>query len=184
MKPITALLRSGKSVLIRYIASDDANSLFTFLQSLSAASRSRFGPHPYDYNAAKDVCEGINPGLRAFVAIDPPTGSIVAYMLILDGLLPEDDQRYQQRGIILPPHRSATYAPSVADDWQSMGLASAMYPVIEQVLKANGKNYIVLWGGVQATNQKAIGFYEQQGFVPVGSFYLNEMNNNDMMKEL
>jgi diamine N-acetyltransferase len=73
----------------------------------------------------------------------------------------------------------------VADAWQSSGLGSAMYSVIENDIRNNTAfKFIVLWGGVQAGNKKAIGFYEKHGFEHTGSFWYDGKDNDDMVKKL
>ncbi|MEU2180061.1 GNAT family N-acetyltransferase [Streptomyces thermolilacinus] len=48
-----------------------------------------------------------------------------------------------------------------------------------------GRNRIILWGGVLADNQRAIRFYEKQGFRTVGSFTgADGAESLDMMLDL
>ena len=58
-----------------------------------------------------------------------------------------------------------------------------MYKHIENDLRQKGVNRIVLWGGVQATNEKAVNFYKKHGFIELGHFEHNG-SNVDMVKDL
>ena len=37
---------------------------------------------------------------------------------------------------------------------------------------------IILWGGVQSTNERAVNFYKQLGFVTLGTFEYNGLNQD------
>lgn len=43
---------------------------------------------------------------------------------------------------------------------------------------------MLLWGGVQATNERAIRYYTRNGFEPVGRFWHNGKDNLDRVKAL
>jgi diamine N-acetyltransferase len=51
-------------------------------------------------------------------------------------------------------------------------------------LRTQQQRHIVLWGGVQAANEKALNFYKKQGYQQMGDFWLNGLQNLDMIKTL
>ena len=68
--------------------------------------------------------------------------------------------------------------------WQGTGLGFAMASIIEKDLKRKNIRYVILWGGVQAINVKALSFYEKLGYRYLASFWFDDKDNHDMMKEL
>ena len=177
-------LRGGRTAAIRLLEESDKMSLYNYLQNLSTESRSRFGPHPFDQQTINSICEQPDKDIQRYIAVDESTSVIEAYMLIQLGMIEADQQRYAQRNQFFSHDTTVTYAPSVADDWQSAGLGTAMVNIIETELKNRGIHHIVLWGGVQATNLKAINFYKKNGYQFVASFWYDDKDNHDMIKEL
>jgi len=127
-----------------------------------------------------------HPGLtiQRYVAIDATEINIVAYMLICQGMIEADQQRYAGRNQYFDPGTTFTFAPSVADAWQNTGLGSAMANIIEEDLRKKNIRHVILWGGVQATNVKALNFYKKLGYLYLASFWFDDKDNHDMMKEL
>lgn len=177
------ILKNGGRISVRLLDSTDAQKLFDYLSSLSAETKSRFGPHPFDWQTVESICNNADDVLR-YIAVDESTGDVVAYMLFKQGMIYWDEKRYAERNQHFNYSTTVTYAPSVADDYQSSGLGSLMYNEIERELKAKGIQHIVLWGGVQATNERAVNFYKKFGYQLYGSFWHDEKDNLDMVKEL
>ena len=177
-------IRNGKTVAIRLLKPGDEEALYNYLQNLSTESRSRFGPHSFDKQTIHTICDLTDNDTRRFIAIDESASVIVSYMLIKQGMIDGDQQRFAQRNQLYDPDTTVTYAPSVADDWQSSGLGTALHNIIEDELKSKGIRYIVLWGGVQASNLKAVNFYRKNGYRIIDSFWHDEKDNYDMVKEL
>ena len=176
--------RDGRTVTIRPLKQSDKDSLYDYLQNLSAESRSRFGPHLFDQPTINNICNQPDKDTQRFIAVDESSSLIVAYMLIKQGMIEADQQRYAQRNQFFHHDTTVTYAPSVADDWQSAGLGTVMVNIIENELKQGGICHIVLWGGVQATNLKALNFYKKKGYQFIASFWYDDKDNYDMIKEL
>jgi ribosomal protein S18 acetylase RimI-like enzyme len=174
----------GRIAVIRSLNQSDKESLYQYLQNLSVESRSRFGPHPFDQQTINSICEQPGTDIQRYIAVDESTSVIVAYMLIQQGMIEADLQRYAQRNQFFSPGTTVTYAPSVADAWQSSGLGTAMLNMIENELKNRGMSHIVLWGGVQATNLMAVNFYKKNGYQFIASFWYDDKDNHDMIKEL
>jgi diamine N-acetyltransferase len=180
----TIILKSNDSITIRLLQKDDEERLFNYFSQLSAESKSRFGPHLFDRGTVKHICNEPVGDIFRYVALDEQL-DVVAYMLIKKGMLEGEQYRLRQNSVAYEEPLFCTYAPSVADAWQSSGLGSAMYQVIEQDIRNNTSyRFVILWGGVQATNAKAIGFYQKQGFKQIGSFWYDGKDNHDMIKSL
>ncbi|QEC68941.1 GNAT family N-acetyltransferase [Panacibacter ginsenosidivorans] len=174
------VLKNNSIVNIRLLNKDDAEPLFQYLESLSAESRSRFGPHAFDRETVTNICNNLDhdDGQR-FIAV--ANNRIVAYMLTKRGMLDADAERYAQHNLFFDAATTITYAPSVADDFQNTGLGTKMFTEILQQLKQQSCKTIILWGGVQASNARAVHFYEKHGFEPKGNFWFDEKDNIDML---
>lgn len=177
-------LKDKRSVEVRLLAHGDNENLFDYFQKLSTESRSRFGPHLFDRSTIDAICSGINPDILRYIAIDDSSKQIVAYMLVKQGMIGWDKDRYASRNQSYDHATSVTFAPSVADAWQSSGLGSLMNDLIEDDLDKRKIQNIILWGGVQATNQKAVNFYKKLGYQFIASFWQDEKDNFDMVKQL
>ena len=59
-----------------------------------------------------------------------------------------------------------------------------MYKQSMSDLKRKGYKNLVLWGGVQATNYRAVHFYKKLGFQTIGSFWHDGKDNFDMVLPL
>jgi len=162
----------------------DKETLYNYLQLLSPESRSRFGPHPFDWPAIHEIFDQHDESIKRYVAISEPGNEVVAYMLIKQGMIEADQQRYTGRNQFFDLNKTVTFAPSVTDDWQSSGLGIAMTACIEKELRNWGINKIILWGGVQASNLKAVNFYRKNGYQFLASFWHDEKDNFDMSKDL
>ena len=114
---------------------------------------------------------------------DATENNIVAYMLISQGMTEADRQRYSERNQYFDPVTTVTFAPWVGDAWQSTGLGFAMAN-IEEDLRKKSIRHVILWGGVQTTNFKALNYYKKLGYEYIDSFWFGDIDNHDMMKEL
>jgi ribosomal protein S18 acetylase RimI-like enzyme len=177
-------LRNGRSVEVRLLQKDDNEKLFEYFdQHFSKESKSRFGPHPFDRETINEICQKSNGGITRYIASDE-NGNIIAYMLIQQGMIDWDKKRYAERNQFYDHSTSVTFAPSVADAWQSSGVGSAMNSIIENDLRKRNIQNIILWGGVQATNKKAANFYKKLGYQFIASFWHDGKDNHDMVKKL
>ena len=87
-----------------------------------------------------------------------------------------DRDRWNRYGVVLNNHDFALLAPSVADKFQSLGLGNRMLLAMKNELKVMGRKHLILWGGVQDSNYKAMAFYEKNGFRYAGKFVYQGMN--------
>jgi GNAT superfamily N-acetyltransferase len=62
------------------------------------------------------------------------------------------------------------FGPCLADRVQGIGLAAVLMNYMKTIARDCGKKRMILWGSVYPENEKAIRFYERQGFVSVGTF--------------
>lgn len=181
-EPVIFTAKNGRQVLLRRLDSGDLDRLLAYLEHLSEATKKRFGPHPFDRQSVIDFYD--NPHVHlGYVAQDLASDAIVAYSIIKIGYLQHDSQRLQSYGLALDPATDCTFAPSVADVWQSCGVGKGLWTFILNDLKTRGIRRVILWGGVQSDNEKAVSFYRKNGFKTLGRFEYNGWND-DMMLEV
>jgi diamine N-acetyltransferase len=174
--------KNNQSILLRRLTNDDLDELCRYLQALGPETKSRFGPHQFDeksiteFYATADVYTG-------YVAIDRVTATIIAYAIIKPGYLDHDKARLQSYGLTVNDKTDCTFAPSVADSWQGLGIGNNLFQFILRDLKTTSINRIILWGGVQAGNDKAVYYYQRNGFTTLGQF-LHNGNNYDMAYDI
>jgi diamine N-acetyltransferase len=161
--------KNNKEVFLSGIGPNNLDALLQYLAGLGDTTRNRFGPHPFDKAAVINFYNNTELH-RGFAAFDTATGHIIAYAIIKAGYLQHDSQRLESYGIILNSLTDCTFAPSVADDWQGLGIGNSLFHFILSVLKPQGFERIILWGGVQADNTNAVNYYTKNGFVKLGQF--------------
>ncbi|TAH09439.1 MAG: GNAT family N-acetyltransferase [Sphingobacteriia bacterium] len=167
--------KNNQQVLLRKLHSNDLDNLLSYLENLSMETKKRFGPHQFDKQSVIDFYD--NPAIHlGYVAQSIDSNDIIAYSIIKIGYLESDYNRYLSYGIQLDNKIDCEFAPSVADSWQSFGIGNKLFYYILADLKKAGVKRIVLWGGVQADNEKAVNYYKKNNFVPVGQFWHNGEN--------
>jgi GNAT superfamily N-acetyltransferase len=176
--------KEGRTIIVSEYGPADLLSLFLFYQHLSAESRSRFAPHPFDYNALQEMSKAADPAYRRFIAREEGADPLIGYFLFYQGIFEWEQHRFNSYGAHWPAATTCTFAPAVADRWQGCGLGKLIYVRLENLLKNEGNTHLVLWGGVQAGNEKARRFYQSLGYQPIGQFRFQGMENIDMVKEL
>jgi len=176
------LSKNNHPVLLSKLTSEDYNPIATYLQSLSEETKRRFGPHLFDILSINKFYESQNPN-RGYIARDNETQAIIAYSIVKAGYLEHDSYRLQSYGLHLSHDTDCTFAPSVADQWQSMGIGNSLFLFILKNLQSSGIKRIILWGGVQSDNVKAVQFYKKHGFRVLGEFEYNGLNY-DMIKDI
>lgn len=167
--------KNNREVLLRKLGAEDLDKLAGYLQHLSPESKMRFGPHPSDISSVTDIYTNRDDH-TGYIALDTETGGIVAYSVIKRGSLDHDRQRLQSYNLTLDPETDCTFAPSVADEWQSLGIGNNLFQFILSELKFAGIKRIILWGGVQCENHKAVNFYKKNDFRILGQFEYNGLN--------
>ncbi|MEI6060093.1 MAG: GNAT family N-acetyltransferase [Bacteroidota bacterium] len=167
--------KNNLPVIIRKLSPDDIDNLVSYLHQLSTETRKRFGPHEFDRKTVLDFYEssGIHTG---YIGLDAETNGIIAYSIIRKGYLEHDSSRLRYCGLIPDAETDCTFAPSVADSWQSLGVGNSLFRFILDELRSKGIKRIILWGGVQCNNEKAVNFYLKHGFRILGQFEYNGWN--------
>jgi len=184
---IKTQLPTGERLTLRPLQPEDSIRFGDYLCGLSEMTRAFYGPHPFNRETADAICASLNHSdvLRMTATLsDSGEERTIAYALLKLGVLAADAQRYERLGRPLNADTDATLAPSVADDFQSKGVGSLVMNHLLHAAGILGRTRIVLWGGVQARNARAIHFYTKWGFHKVGEFYDNELDNYDMILDL
>jgi len=174
--------KNNKEVLLRRLNPDDFERLFQYLQELSPETTKRFGPHPFDTTSIVDFY-GNFENLIGYIGLNNGTGEIIAYSIIRLGYLQHDSFRLLAYGLTPDNQTDCTFAPSVADQWQSQGVGNRLFQFILSEMKTLGMKRIILWGGVQCDNQKAVNYYLRNGFRMLGQFETN-VQNYDMVLDI
>jgi len=174
--------KNSKLVCLRRLDSNDLDDLFDYLQNLSAETKKRFGPHNFDKQSIINFYKYAETHW-GYVAHDIETKEIIAYSIIKIGYLEHDKSRLQSYGLILDNKTDCTFAPSVQDLWQSCGIGNQLFLFILSDLKKNGIKRIILWGGVQLDNERAVNFYQKNDFIVLGQFTYNG-ENYDMILDI
>jgi hypothetical protein len=150
---------------ISRLSPDDYFNLHNYLEQLSIETRKRFGPHRFDLPSIIEQYEDPDKYL-GYIAIDNSTGNVAAYSIVKKGILEHDRGRLQSYGLILNAKTDFTFAPSVADDWQCMGVGQFVFQFICSELKKLGATRIIPWGGVQCDNVRAVNYCKRMNSDP------------------
>lgn len=174
--------KSDASILLKKLQEQDFYLLFQYLDHLSPETKRRFGPHPFDLDSITAFYKTADLHW-GYIGLDQATNQIIAYAIVKLGFLQHDAERLKSYGLILSQQTDCTFAPSIADDWQGQGIGNELLSFIINDLQHHSKiKRIILWGGVQADNIKAVKFYQKNGFEIIGAFEYNG-SNFDMVKQ-
>lgn len=181
-------LKSGESVVFRPLKTQDAQILGCYFLDLSNQTKQFFGPHPLDQETAIHLCSTINHSnvLRMIATHTKGTQEeVIAYVILHFGVIRHEQERYAQVNLTLNSQTDCTIAPSVADAFQNQGLGTLLMRHLIQVAHKLGYKRMVLLGGTQARNDRAVHFYQKVGFRLVNTFeYPTGCNNYDMILDL
>lgn len=157
----------------------DLPHLLSYLHHLSKETKDLFGPHPFTLEALQHLYH--HPDYVGFLITENDSTYIIGYAILKIGYLEHDLARLNSYNIQPNHHTDATYAPSLADDWQGKGIGKLLWDVVKTYLQQHNKRRVILWGGVQISNTRAVKYYESLGFLPLGTFEYGGINNLDMM---
>lgn len=174
--------KNNRPVLLRKLNPGDFDKLVNYFQHLTPETLRRYGPHKFDKQSLIGIYQNSDE-FKGYVAVDMETSEIIAYSVIKVGYLEHDSSRLKSYGIIPDPKTDCTFAPSVADEWQSRGIGNSLFHFMLSDLKTYGIKRIILWGGVQSDNTKAVNYYLKNGFSKAGEFEYYGMNF-DMTREI
>lgn len=173
---------AGQNIILEPFKIENKESLLVYFNKLSEQSKRRFGPHPFTLEAIDEKYSD-SSNYKMFIAYDVDNDRIIAYVIVKFGWVEFDKDRLYSYGLF-PEAKDATIAPSVADDWQSKGLGSRFFSYVLECLKTEFKvSRLILWGGVQSDNEKAVRLYKKFNFRFLGEFEHNGMNM-DMILDL
>jgi len=158
----------------------EADSLCRYFESLSHETKSRFGPHAFDKNGLLQFYQS-NNNIDGFIVKDVFNEQIIAYTVLYKGMLPHDSNRLLQYQYKNLDNNCCTFAPSVADNWQGKGIGRLLFNHIYNHCKEEGIDKIILWGGVQSSNERAIRYYKRLGFIELGHFEYNGLNTDMLL---
>jgi len=174
--------KKNEVYLFRELNADDGFQLGVFFESLSSATRSKFGPHPLTGEQAGFLCLKIGmDNTVKFVVLDKE--KIIGYFILDFNPFEHEAERYSRYDIILEPARDPVFAPCIADAFQNSGIAGKAMEQILIYAKERKLRSLVLMGGTQEPNELARAFYKKYGFIEYANFYTdyNGLNNIDMM---
>ena len=175
----TLALRSGEATL-RCLRDDDAELLGAYFARLSPRTRDFYGPHRFDSETADRLCRETRTDtevVRFVVTVPDGDGArIIAYFIVGFRMQDADVKRFAARGTPLDDRTDAYLAPSVEDAYQNTGVGSAVMGNLVPWLRGLGRRRLMLLGGVQQRNERAIAFYRKWGFRTVGEFHTRQAN--------
>jgi GNAT superfamily N-acetyltransferase len=148
---------------------------------LNPETKKRFAPHPFDHQSILQL-HASSAVYKLFLATLASNNEVIAYFIIRYGWLEYEAPRLGSYGLS-EETRDITLAPSVADTWQGKGIGTGMFRFLLQQLSSRNPIRIMLWGGVQSSNLRALSFYSKLGFRTLGSFQ-HQGENLDMILEL
>lgn len=162
---------------LRTISVGDELPLAEYFASLSEDTKRRFQPHPLTAESAAEIARSpLGTSIRT-ILLDG--AKVIGYFILETAMSPHEAGRFAAHGIGLVSGKDVLFAPSMLDDYQNKGLASEVMPILIDFLKRKNFRSLVLMGGTQETNSRAIAFYEKFGFVKFGGYH-TEMFNHDM----
>lgn len=177
--------RQGRHCLIRPLRPQDGPALTQLLTGLSPASRSQFGPHPLDAATAHHLCQHRQPERWMHLVMLAPDGQMLAYLVLRMYLEWYEVERFAGYSLDLAEVPVASLAPVVAEGHQEQGHGSQMLRYGIELCRALDYQAILLMGGVQMANQRAVRFYLKGGFRRLGGFeYPAGQRNDDMIRWL
>jgi diamine N-acetyltransferase len=171
-------IKDGKEVLMRKLEQADGKQLHKYCHNLSPSSKQKFSPHPFDWATIQSICNNLDGKTISYIAELLESNEIIAYFIIRLEVSLNDKNRLKPNPI--GDEKLCSFAPSVADEYQGRGLGRAMFALIIQKLMDTDRSKVILLGGVQKGNQKAIAYYKKLGFTMEDEFDRNGVKNYSM----
>lgn len=169
-------------MIFRPLLPTDSSQLFHYFQNLSAHTQHRFSPHSFDLATVEAICYA-QKDFR-FVIENTENQQIIGYCIANRGFSENDKKRFLTNGVDLDDTQTCSFAPSVADDFQGMGLGQKLFDWMISELKKHKIKNLVLLGGVQQNNTKAVAYYQKLGFHTAGSFERDGAMNLSMWRKI
>jgi GNAT superfamily N-acetyltransferase len=170
-----------EKIYFKLLGNEDLDQLMEYFNNLGNETKKRFGPHAFSQETIMQLRN--DNAYRLFVAKSVDEGSIVGYTVIKMGWLDFEISRLKAYGLY-PEATDFTIAPSIADSWQGKGLGTLFLSyIVDYAREKLASRRIILWGGVQSDNSKAVRLYQKTGFRVLGQFEHNGLNI-DMILEI
>jgi len=150
---------NNKKFVIRLLKSDDELLLKNYFSSISDKMKKWYSPHLFDDKIAENICRTKDDKIKRVIVIYDK--KIIGYCVLFLGMREWETYRYNKK---FKEDEVCTIAPSILDDFQSLGLGTEMMKYIVEVSKYYSKKVIILWGGVVLKNYQAINFYKKNKF--------------------
>ena len=167
----SVVTRSAGHLILRPLEAQDVDALAAFLMGLSPETRYFSTFASYDLAMAQAMCDAINRYDKLRFVVESSANSTIIGLMEFSLDIPKGDlRRYAEYGVPLDARYDCRFGPTLADEVQSVGIGSALFPALVDVARRFGKQRMILWGGVLADNSRALRFYEKQGFRRVGAF--------------
>ena len=180
----------GRLRLIRPLRPRDGDAFAHFLSGLSEQTRQWFAPHPLTGEMAFILSATQEPDkVLRLVIVDRSglgaEGPILGYLILQMGLALHEVERFAPYALDYEPALCVSLAPVVAEGWQSMGLGAPLLRHGLHLCRELGRQAVILMGGVQENNRRAVHFYQRHGFHRLGSFeWPTGVMNDDMIRWL
>ena len=174
MKPTPIRPKRNLNCVLRPLQAADSEALADYFCGLTEQTRARFGPHPLTREFAQQLCARQNDTATRYVVENK--GKIIGYFILEYAMSEHEAARYHSLGIDLQSDLDPLFAPSIADAFQSKGIASAVMPLLIEEAMRKGARSLVLMGGTQEGNLTARNFYAKFGFKPHGGFQTDSWN--------
>ena len=176
----TFTLRSGAAADLRRLRPQDADLIGAYFARPSPRTIQFYGPHRFDRETADRLCMEARTDTEVvrFVVTVTEAGAprIIAYFIVGFRMQDADAKRYAARGTPLDERTDAYLAPSVEDAYQNGGVGSSVMRCVLPWLRQLGRRRLMLLGGVQHRNERAIAFYRKWGFRTVGELHTKQAN--------
>ncbi len=178
----------GRARLIRPLRPRDGEGFSRFLSELSSDTRRFFAPHGLEWQDGQQLIAELDPHqVLRLVLLDKSSEQeqVLGYLILQMGLAPHEVERFSRYGIEYDPVLCVSLAPVVAEGWQSQGLGAPLLKQGLHLCRELGRQAVVLMGGVQDANRRAVNFYLHHGFHRLDSFeWPHGILNDDMIRWL
>ncbi|GAB4338833.1 MAG: hypothetical protein OHK0038_17730 [Flammeovirgaceae bacterium] len=169
-----------ETFILRFLNENDSELLYSYFQNLSEQTKKRYAPHSFEKSVVEQICKNISTDNILRFIVENSEKHIIAYFLFKKGIFDYEHKRIWEKGFDLPLETSLDFAPSIADKYQGSGLGKEIFRLCLDQLKSLKCSHLVLWGGVQKSNEKAVKYYQKLGFQVVNEFE-HQGQNYDMI---
>ena len=178
----------GRWRLIRPLRPRDETRFAQFLTGLSQQTQRYFAPHGLEWQHGQQLVAELDPSQTLRLLLLDKSGDeeiVLGYLILQMGLAPHEQERFNRYGIEYDPALCVSLAPVIAEGWQSQGLGAPLLKQGLHLCRELGRQAVVLMGGMQDANRRAVHFYLRHGFHRLDSFeWPQGVLNDDMIRWL